>query len=139
VITLRELRTNWQPATWEDVRSTWFDLVPESRDVLHARIRRRFRGRAVTPQQAGWVFEEWLLKTLQFVGYSGHPSYQVKPIVASPGPLEEVDGLIFEGFQGFLIEAKFLPKGVDFGPIAQLHVCVAQRPSGTLSNSAELI
>ena len=45
---------------------------------------------------------------------------------------EQIDGLLFAGWQGFLIECKFWTGKVDFGPIALLHTLLESRPVGTL-------
>ena len=120
----------WNPTTWNDIRTCWDELVPESR-AIQQQITRNFQALSLNSVDAGHVFERWVLETLRLGGVSGHWSYSVQ---RSSGlqALEQVDGLVFEGYQGFLIESKFLSRNVDFGPIAQLHVCVEQRPIGTL-------
>ncbi len=45
---------------------------------------------------------------------------------------EELDGLIFMGWQGFLIEAKNERDPVAIDPIFRLHLLAEQRPIGTM-------
>src|SRR5205823_3934350 len=54
------------------------------------------------------------------------------PMQESSRTREQIDGMVFEGWQGFLIESKFWTGKVDFGPIALLHFLVETRPVGTL-------
>src|SRR5438552_10236857 len=45
---------------------------------------------------------------------------------------EQIDGLVVDGWQSFLIESKFWTDPVDFNPIALLHTLLDTRPVGTL-------
>lgn len=130
-MSLSQLRRNWHPNTWAEIRSVWIELVPES-DSIQPVITRHFLGRIVNNREAGYVFEDWVLAALKLAGFAGLTSFDVPRVFFPSQRLEQVDGLLFQGFQGFLIESKFLPGNVDFGPVAQLHVCVEQRPAGTL-------
>lgn len=122
---------NWHPRQWADIRNVWLELVPESVSIQSS-ITRRFLGRTVNNREAGYVFEDWVLAALKMVGFSGIGSYDVRRVNFPTQTLEQVDGLIFQGFQGFLVESKFYPGNVGFGPVAQLHICVEQRPVGTI-------
>jgi Restriction endonuclease len=92
---------------------------------------RSFRGQQLTPEQAGDVFERWILEAFRLSGMTGHYSYRV-PMRDSGNTREQIDGMVFDGWQSFLVEAKFWPGNVDFGPIALLHSMVESRPVGTL-------
>jgi hypothetical protein len=91
----------------------------------------RFRGADITEQKAGWVFERLIMEGFRLAGASGHYAFSV-PLGTSGTIREEIDGLVIDGWQGFLVEAKFWTAGVDFGAIARLHILVEQRFSNTL-------
>jgi len=46
--------------------------------------------------------------------------------------LEEIDGLIFDGWQAFLVETKCEGKRIAIDPIFRLHLMAEQRPIGTM-------
>jgi hypothetical protein len=54
------------------------------------------------------------------------------PLRGSANTQEQIDGLIFDSWQAFLVEAKLWTDKVDFGPIVLLHDIVDRRPAGTL-------
>jgi hypothetical protein len=62
---------------------------------------------------------------------AGHYAFTV-PLSQSASTREQIDGMVFDGWRGSLIECKFWTGKVDFGPIALLHAIVAARPAGTL-------
>jgi len=128
--TFKSLLDSWNPEEWSEIQDVWSDLVPDSLRI-EPRVVRKFRGKTLTNRQAGYVFESWVIAAFRLSGFSGHSPFTV-PRAANKRALEHVDGLVFDGYQGFLIESKFSLKGVDFVPVAQLHVCVEHRPVGTL-------
>jgi hypothetical protein len=77
---------------------------------------------AITNQQAGLVFERWIIAAFKASGADVEYPYTVS-IDQKPGGriAEEHDGLLFDGWQGILIQSKFYPQtAVSFGPIAEL-------------------
>lgn len=118
--------TSWQAKKWPELRNIWQDL-----DVRSDPPSPRFRSEPITPQQAGWVFQRLVLEALRLGGFSGHNAYVV-PMSESGRTREEIDGLVFESWHGFLLESKYQKEGIDFGPIARLHILVEQRIASTL-------
>jgi hypothetical protein len=92
---------------------------------------RTFRHQAVTPEQVGTVFEGCVLEAFRLSGHTGHYPFTV-PMQGSGSTREQIDGLVLDGWQSFLIESKFWTGQVDFGPIALLHTLLDTRPVGTL-------
>jgi hypothetical protein len=120
---------DWRAENLKALRAIWEELRPEEAagDAV-----RRFRGRELTSEQAGDVFERWVLEAFRLSGLRGHYGYPV-PRQADGGPArEQVDGLLFDGWQAFVVEAKFWTGKVDFAPIARLQVLAEQRVAGTL-------
>jgi hypothetical protein len=122
------LRT-WQVKSWRELRAAWSELVPAPDES--GAVERWFRGQILTPQDAGAVFERWILEAFRLSGVNVHDAYGT-PLAESALIKEQIDGFALEGWQGFLIESKFWVGKVDFDPIALLHVLVEQRPAGTL-------
>jgi hypothetical protein len=118
----------WTADNLQQLRTVWNDLRPEADDKG---VERRFRDRLLTPEQAGIVFERWVLEAFRLSGQTGHYPFTV-PLAGPGGTLEQIDGLVFDGWQGFLLQSKFWTDKVDFGPIALLHAQVGTRPTGTL-------
>ncbi len=122
----------WTARDWKELRAVWKGLVPEAGASPPEVIVRRFRGEELTAQQAGWVFERWVLEAFrQDRRLVVHDPYGV-PLAESQQTKEQVDGLVFDGWQGFVVESKLWPQKVDFGPILLLNNRVEQRPVGTL-------
>ncbi len=119
---------DWRAKNLKELRKIWDDLHPESDD---AEMQRRFRDVVLTPTQAGDVFERWVMEAFRLSGMQGHNAFRV-PLRTSANTQEQIDGLIFDGWQAFLAEAKFWTDKVDFGPIVLLHDIVERRPAGTL-------
>ena len=94
-------------------------------------MQRQFRNVVLTPTQAGDVFERWVMEAFRLSGMQGHNAFRV-PLRTSANTREQIDGLIFDGWQAFLVEAKFWTPRVDFSPIVLLHDIVERRPAGTL-------
>lgn len=94
-------------------------------------VERRFREQILTPEQAGTVFERRVLEAFRLSGHTGHYPFTV-PMQASGSIREQIDGLVIDGWQSFLVESKFWIGQVDFGPIALLHTLLDTRPVGTL-------
>ena len=118
----------WKAADAKELRKVWKAL---RMDLIDENTERSFRGRTLAPEQAGDVFERWVLEAFRLSGMTGHYAFPV-PLRASESIREQIDGLVIDGWQGFLVESKFWMKKVDFGPIALLHSHVETRPAGTL-------
>jgi hypothetical protein len=119
---------DWRAENIQQLRRIWHDLRPEEDDPA---AERKFRDQVLTPEQAGTVFERWVLEAFRLSGHTGHYSFSV-PMQESGIVREQIDGLVVEGWQCFLIESKFWTDQVDFTPIALLHVLLDTRPIGTL-------
>jgi hypothetical protein len=119
---------DWQAESAREVRKIWEDLRTDTDDPD---IERRFRNRSLSADQAGLVFERWVLEAFRVSGMAGHYGFRV-PLHASAQTREQIDGMVLEGWQGFLIEGKFWIGKVDFGLIALLHALLETRPVGTL-------
>jgi hypothetical protein len=111
---------SWQADDWDVLRTIWTDLYPSEEEAP------RFGPDVLTPQQAGWVFERWVLEAFRLSGAAGHDPYD------NPQIQEQIDGLVFDGWQGFLIESKFQARKIDIDPIYRLHVIVEQRLAGAI-------
>ncbi|HZV03752.1 MAG TPA: restriction endonuclease [Gemmataceae bacterium] len=120
--------TGWQAAGAKELRKIWEDLRTDS---IEEGTERKFRGRNITPGEAGDVFERWVLEAFRLSGMTGHYAFPVS-LRQSASTREQIDGVILDGWQGFLVESKFWTKGVDFGPIALFHAHVETRPAGTM-------
>ena len=118
---------DWSAKDVDELRAVWADLRPESDD---AETERRFFGRTLTAEESD-VFERWLMEAFRLSGATGQPAFQV-PMAESRQTREQLDGLIVDGGQTYLVEAKFWPGKVDFGPIALLHALIGFRPGGTM-------
>jgi hypothetical protein len=100
-----EIIRQWRSADHAELLAAWRALLSE----LHAReFPRRFQGRDLTPQQAGWVFEHWICEAFRLVAT---PTDRVRGpftvrLESSDRTKEEVDGLVALGWQGFLIQSK---------------------------------
>jgi hypothetical protein len=119
---------DWQAANIRELREIWANLHPESDDET---AERTFRGQVLTAEQAGDVFERWVLEAFRLSGGVGHYSYRV-PQEGSGITREEIDGLVFEVGQAYLVECKFWVGKVDFGPLALFHAIVDTRLTGAL-------
>jgi hypothetical protein len=118
----------WVAKDLEELRAVWAALLPEDDDP-HAE--RRFFGRLLTREESGDVFERWLTEAFRLSGATGQSAFQV-PMFEGGTTREEIDGLIIDGWQACLIEAKFWPKKVDFPPIAYLRALIEARPMGIM-------
>src|SRR5207248_1375082 len=58
-----DLRT-WKAASWDELRSIWNALSPPP-DPASGKVVRTFRSRDLTPSEAGFVFERWLMEALR--------------------------------------------------------------------------
>jgi hypothetical protein len=116
----------WDAKTWAEIQSIWRGLVPSEPDA-----RPSFGQQLLNNQEKGWVFERWLTEAFRLSGASGYHRFE-NPMKESERTKEEIDGLIIDGWQGFLVESKFQAKPVDIDPIMRLHAMADQRPVGTL-------
>jgi hypothetical protein len=55
----------WKPVDHAELLACWKGLMPELNASLQPR---RFLGRDLNPQQAGWVFEHWVCEAFRLVG-----------------------------------------------------------------------
>jgi hypothetical protein len=123
--------TSWQAKTWGDLKKIWRDLAPEFALAETAVSgSREFRGRILSAQEAGFVFQQWVMEAFRLSGYKVQPAWKV-PMLYEGTPREEFDGLVVDGWQGFLVESKFREEKTDFGDIAKFHARINQRPPGT--------
>ena len=53
-------------------------------------------------------------------------------MLRSADTLEEIDGLVYDKWQGFLVESKYQRRKVTIDPIFRLHLMAEQRPIGSL-------
>jgi hypothetical protein len=60
-----------------------------------------------------------------------HHPYTI-PTSSGDRTREQGDGLIVDGWQGFLVESKFASDAIGIDPIFRLHMLVEQRPIGTM-------
>jgi hypothetical protein len=119
---------DWRAENLQQLRRIWLDLRPEEDDPG---VVRTFRDQVLTAEQAGKVFERWVLEAFRLSGHTGHYPFTV-PMQESGATREQIDGMVIEGWQGFLIESKFWTDLVDFGPIALFHTLLDTRPIGAL-------
>lgn len=121
----------WTPADQAALHAAWRELFPE---FIGSADPRRFLGRDLNAQQAGWVFEHWVCSSFRLVAA---PADRVR------GPFtvrmdigertkEELDGSASLGWQGFLIQSKLQSDPIPFEPIARLYLQAGRRPEGTL-------
>src|SRR5579871_3568098 len=96
---------DWAAKDVEELRAVWAALRPESDDP---QTKRHFFGRELTREESGDVFERWLTEAFRLSGATGLHAFQV-PMFESGITREEIDGLIIDGWQACLIEAKFWP------------------------------
>ena len=116
---------SWSAFDRDDLRLTWEALLPPEE------AEPRFRGESVTRQQAGWVFERWIMEAFRLDGVRGYPRF-TNPMTTTGRPREEIDGLLYDGWQGFLVEAKHEADRLGIDPIFRLHLMAEQRPVGTI-------
>jgi hypothetical protein len=121
----------WKPADHAELLACWKGLMSEMSASVQPR---RFLGRDLNPQRAGWVFEHWVCEAFRLVAA---PTDRVQgPLIvhsdSSERTQEEVDGLVTLGWQGFLIQSKLEADPTPFDPIARLYLQVGRRPRGTI-------
>jgi hypothetical protein len=121
----------WTPADHAALHAAWRDLFPEFRGSADPR---RFGGRDLNAQQAGWVFEHWVCSAFRLV--AAPPDRVRGPFTVrmetSEQTKEELDGAMTLAWQGFLIQSKLQADPIPFEPIARLYLQVGRRPEGTI-------
>jgi hypothetical protein len=126
-----EIIRQWKPVDHAGLHAAWRELFPE---LYGSAGPRRFDGRDLTAQQAGWVFEHWVCSAFRLVA---------TPLDRVRGPFtvhletsekikEELDGSVILGWQGFLIQSKLQADPIPFEPIARLYLQVGRRPEGAM-------
>lgn len=126
-----ELIRLWTPADHAALLIAWHELFPEFRNSADPR---RFGGRDLNPQQAGWVFEHWVCSAFRLVATQAdriRGPFHVR-METTDQIKEELDGAVTLSWQGFLIQSKLQADPVPFEPIARLHLQVGRRTEGTL-------
>jgi hypothetical protein len=119
--------TDWDAESWDDLRNVWRELIGEfSGDSVEPRC----RGTKITPQQAGYVFQTWIVKAFRLSRADVEPPFPVSS-VAGAVAIEQVDGIVYDGWAAFLIESKFqVGNPVSFDSIARLRLLVERRAAG---------
>jgi len=117
---------DWNAHDRENLRATWLALVGSSEGGPPT-----FRDEVIDPRKSGWVFERWVLEAFRLDGVQGYHRF-ASPMTTSGRTREEIDGLVYDGWQGFLIEAKNEGNRVGIDPIFRLHLMAEQRPIGTM-------
>jgi hypothetical protein len=112
----------------EQLLAEWQDLFPMfDPDSSRYGQTRRFRGRDLDPQEAGWVFQHWVCEAFRLCNLRVDDAYTV-PLETSERIKEEIDGLVTMEWLGFLLQCKLERDPVPFDPIARLHLQVERRP-----------
>ena len=123
-----EQLNTWQANDWDDLSRIWRDLVGTDAVVDYKPI---FAGEEITLQQAGYVFQTWILEGFRISGVVPDPPFAVS---IDPGVNDrtrrQLDGMIEFDCKYYLIESKFSKE--DFSSVANLHLHVESRPVGTL-------
>jgi hypothetical protein len=101
---------DWIANDWNEIQAVWRELPADDEQ------RPRFRDRDLYSQAARWVFERWVIEAFRLSGFGGHYPYRVD-MVAGGQTREQIDGLIFDGWQGFRFESKYWMQAVDIDPI----------------------
>lgn len=118
---------SWTAGDWSELQQIWSDL-----DTGQSVPAPKFRGESISTRTAGYVFERLITEGFRLSKVRGHHSFVVS-MERNLRAKEQVDGAVFAGWQGFLIESKYYPDPkVDFSPIARLHVLCEQRVVPTL-------
>jgi hypothetical protein len=126
---LNSVLRGWEARDWAELSAVWSALMPavEGQKPL-------FQGEELTAQQAGYLFERWVIEAFRLSGMKCTHSFRI-PRQEGNLTLEEIDGLVYDGWQGFLVECKFKVESgdkIDIDPIFRLHLMTEQRPVGTM-------
>jgi len=129
VIRQRKVQDQNQLLTW------WQNLFPEfGSDPTVEQQPRRFEGRDLDAQEAGWVFEHWVCEAFRLVAKEADRVQGPFTVRLDSGNRieEEVDGLVALGWQGFLVQSKLESNPTSFDAVARLYLQVGRRPRGTI-------
>lgn len=123
---------SWEASDWDELSAIWRELFPEPTAEQPA-PEPKFRDQGLSSQQAGDVFERWVLQAFRH----DPAGSQLRCVDSYRNPadgktVEQIDGLIFDGWQAFLIESKNWGDRIDFAPLAKFHHAVERRPIGLL-------
>jgi hypothetical protein len=119
----------WEARDWDELLAVWAVLMPAVGGQ-----KPHFQGEELTAQQAGYLFERWVIEAFRLSGIKCEHSFR-NPRQEAEQTLEEIDGLVYDGWQAFLVESKFRGESgdkVDIDPIFRLHLMTEQRPVGTM-------
>jgi hypothetical protein len=125
----------WEPKGWDDLEATWEDLIREHTSLSPEKeAKSYFQSSPITNQQAGRVFERWVIGAFKESGADvEYPFTVLGGQIPGRRLVEEHDGLLFDGWQGFLIQSKFSPKTtLNIEPITKLKAHVESRPTSTI-------
>jgi hypothetical protein len=124
----------WEPKGWDDLEATWEELIREyASPVPKGKAKSYFQSVPISNQQAGRVFERWVIGAFKASGADVEYSYTVSSAQKPARISEEHDGLLFDGWQGFLVQSKFCPGEIlNIEPIAKLKARLESRPTVTL-------
>src|SRR5438034_7233876 len=90
----------------DQLLAEWQDLFPEFHpDPSRYGQPRRFQGRDLDPQEAGWVFQHWICEAFRLCDLRVDDAYSV-PLETSERIKEEIDGLVTMEWLGFLLQCK---------------------------------
>jgi hypothetical protein len=125
-----ELR-NWHAQNWDELVTIWDELLPDFYEA-EDRPRRVFRGRELHSGEHGFVFERWVQEAFRLSGADVIPSMQIPLGSNREKTREELDGIVVDGWQAFLLETKAWKREVNFSPLALFQFHVETRPAGML-------
>ena len=120
--------SDWKARNQRELRAIWEMLCTNRPEEG---TERTFRSRPLSRAQAGAVFERWVLEAFRLSGATVHYGYEVA-MPTGGAVRQQIDGLVFDAWQGFLVECKFWTDKVDVNPVPLLHVIVDERPAGVL-------
>jgi hypothetical protein len=128
-VSIKKMLVAWRPADWGNLRDVWSRLAPASPEASQG-FSPEFDGRRLRPQEVGHVFEKLVVEAFRL-----SQGCEVEDPFTNPpeGKVQEqIDGLVFDGWQAFLIESKNTTEEIAYGEIAKFDHAVARRPIGTL-------
>ncbi len=110
----------FKAANWRRLQVVWKELLQTPP---------RLRGKEISHQEAGWMFEGWICETFRLSGADVQPPFLVK---VGTSLVEEVDGAVLVPFGAFLVECKFQDAKVTIEPVVKLRSQLERRPPGAM-------